>query len=187
MTRAEAWALLSEYTQSDSLLKHALAVEASMRGTAERLGEDVERWGMVGLLHDLDYERWPDPKDHTVESARILAAAGVDDEIIDAIRSHAEWNWDRYPLDRPLRKSLFAVDELSGFIVAVAYVRPDRLAGMKASSVKKKMKQKSFAAAVSRDDIRQGAELMGVSLEEHIENVIGHLQVVAGDLGLVGE
>lgn len=184
MKREDAWSLLTEYTQSESLLKHALAVEGAMRGYARRLGEDEALWGVVGLLHDFDYERWPDPKDHTEQSARILGERGVDVEIIDAIRSHAPWNWDRFPLDRPLRKALFAVDELSGFIVAVAYVRPGHLEGMKASSVKKKMKQKSFAAAVSRDDIRQGAELMGVSLEEHIEFVIADLYLVAHELGL---
>jgi putative nucleotidyltransferase with HDIG domain len=184
MTREEAWKLLTEYTQSESLRKHALAVEGAMRGYARRLGEDEVFWGVVGLLHDFDYERWPDPKDHTEQSARILGELECDVEMIDAIRSHAPWNWDRWPLDRPLRKALFAVDELSGFIVAVSYVRPGNLEGMKASSVKKKMKQKGFAAAVSRDDIRQGAELMGVSLEEHIEAVIGDLQLVAHDLGL---
>jgi putative nucleotidyltransferase with HDIG domain len=184
MTREEAWKLLTEYTQSESLRKHALAVEGAMRGYARRLGEDEVFWCVVGLLHDFDYERWPDPKDHTEQSARILGELECDVEMIDAIRSHAPWNWDRWPLDRPLRKALFAVDELSGFIVAVSYVRPGNLEGMKASSVKKKMKQKGFAAAVSRDDIRQGAELMGGSLEEHIEAVIGDLQLVAHDLGL---
>ncbi len=184
MNREDAWALLNEFTKTESLLKHALAVEGAMRGAARRQQEDEALWGAVGLLHDFDYERWPDPADHTARGAEILRERGVDEEIIGAICSHAPWNWDRYPLDRPLRKTLFAVDELSGFIVAVAYVRPDRLRGMKASSVKKKMKQKSFAASVSRDDIRQGAELLGVSLEEQIENVIADLDGIAASLGL---
>jgi putative nucleotidyltransferase with HDIG domain len=153
MKREQALAILREYTQSQSLLKHALAVEAAMRHYAGRFGEDVELWGATGLLHDFDYERWPSPSDHTREGARILRERGVDEEIIGAILAHAEWNWDQYPLDRPLRKALYAVDELCGFVTAVAYVRPERLAGMAASSVRKKMKQKSFAASVRREDI----------------------------------
>ena len=183
MTRDEAWGILNEYTKSESLIRHALAVEGAMRGAAKRQGADELVWGLVGLLHDLDYERWPDPKDHTAQAARILGELDVDQEIIEAILSHAPWNWDRYPLDRPIRKTLFAVDELSGFVMAVAYVRPDGLTGMKASSVKKKMKQKSFAAAVSRDDLRQGAVLMGCPLEEHIEFVIHDLSGIAPQLG----
>src|SRR5215831_5914574 len=153
MNRDEALALLKEYTQSDSLIKHALAVEAAMLGYAPRFGGDLTLWSITGLLHDFDYERWPNPPDHTREGARLLREKGLDEEIVGAILSHAEWNWDQYPLDRPLRKSLFAVDELCGFITAVAYVRPERLDGMAASSVLKKMKQKSFAAAVRREDI----------------------------------
>ncbi len=184
MNRDDAWALLKEFTKSESLRKHALAVEAAMRGCAQRRGEDVTLWGVVGLLHDLDYERWPDPKDHTRETARILRERQVDEEIVGAIFSHAPWNWEQYPLDTPLRKALFAVDELSGFVMAVAYVRPGRLNGMTASSVKKKMKQKSFAAAVNRDDIRYGAELMELSLERMIEDVISDLSAISDSLGL---
>ena len=183
MTRDQASALLNEYTKSDSLIKHALTVEAALRYYATKLGGEVETWGLVGLLHDFDYERWPNPPEHTREGARILRERGVDEEIIGAILSHAEWNWDQYPLDRPLRKALFAVDELCGFITAVAYVRPEKLTGMAPSSVRKKMKQKSFAAAVSREDIEQGAQLLGVSLDEHIQNVITAMQGVAGELG----
>src|SRR5436190_18000983 len=135
MTRNEALALLKEYTRSESLLMHACAVEAAMRHYATRFGEDTECWGVAGLLHDFDYERWPEPPAHTREGANILRARGVEEEIIGAILSHADWNWDQYPLDRPLRKTLFAVDELCGFITVVGYVRPEKLNGMGASSV----------------------------------------------------
>lgn len=183
MNREEAWALLTEYTPSESLRKHALAVEAAMRHHAVRSGEDPERWGIVGLLHDFDYERWPNPPAHTREGAAILRARGVDEEIVGAILAHADWNHAEYPLDRPVRKTLFAVDELCGFVTAVAYVRPERLAGMTASSVRKKMKQKSFAAAVNREDIVRGAELLGLSLDDHITHVITALQSIAAPLG----
>ena len=183
MTRAEAWGLLNEYTQSDSLLKHALAVEAAMRHYAAHFGAPVETWGVAGLIHDFDYERWPSPADHTREGARILRERGVDEEIIGAILAHADWNWGTYPLDRPIRKTLFAVDELCGFVTAVAYVRPEKLNGMGASSVRKKMKHKSFAAAVKRADLEQGAELVGLPLDEHITHVITALQSVAVPLG----
>lgn len=184
MTRAEAWQLLSEFTRSESLRKHALAVEAALRHYAPRFGGDPELWGLTGLLHDFDYERWPNPPDHTREGARILRERGVDEEVVGAILAHAEWNWPEYPLDRPLRKALYAVDELCGFILAVAYVRPERLHGMTASSVRKKMKQKSFAAAVKREDLERGAALLELPLEEHITQVITALQGAAGDLGL---
>jgi putative nucleotidyltransferase with HDIG domain len=184
MTRDEAWALLNEYTQSDSLIKHALAVEAAMVGYAQKLGENVETWRLVGLIHDFDYERWPQQPEHTREGARILRQRGVDEEIVGAILSHAECNHAEYPLDRPVRKVLSAVDELCGFITAVAYVRPEKLAGMTPKSVRKKMKQASFAAAVSRDDIANGAELLGLDLDGHIANVIAAMQGVAPRLGL---
>ena len=183
MKRDAAWSLLNEYTKSESLIKHALAVEAAMRHYAAHFGADPELWGVVGLLHDFDYERWPNPPEHTREGARVLRARGVDEEIVGAILAHADWNHAEYPLDRPLRKTLFAVDELCGFVTAVAYVRPERLAGMTASSVRKKQRQKSFAAAVSRDDIARGAELLGLSLDDHITHVITALQTVAGPLG----
>src|ERR1041385_5533508 len=183
MTRDQAFELLKEFTKSESLIKHALAVEAAMRAYAGHFGADAQTWGITGLIHDFDYERWPNPPDHTREGARILAERGVNPEIIGAILSHADWNQEQYPRDRPIRKTLFAVDELSGFVTAVAYVRPEKLAGMTPSSVKKKMKQKSFAAAVKREDIEKGAELLGLPLDDHITHVIAAMQTVAGPLG----
>ena len=184
MTREEAWQLLTEYTKSESLLKHALAVEAAMRYYAELSGSDAERWGVVGLIHDFDYERWPGHPEHTREGARVLRERAVDEEIVGAMLSHGEWNRNEYPLDSPLRRTLSAVDELCGFVTAVAYVRPERLAGMSADSVRKKMKKKDFAAAVRREDISAGAELLGISLEQHITNVITAMQRVVPALGL---
>jgi len=184
MTREQALIILKEHTQSESLLKHALAVEAAMRHYAQRLGENAYLWGVTGLIHDFDYERWPNPPEHTRQGARVLRERGVEEEIVGALLSHAQWNWEQYPLDRPLRKTLFAVDELCGFIMAVAYVRPERLAGMTASSVRKKMKQKSFAAAVKREDIEQGAQWLGLPLDEHITHVITAMQGIAPELGL---
>lgn len=183
MTRNEAFALLKDYTQSESLIKHALAVEAAMRSYAARFGGNAELWGLTGLLHDFDYERWPNPPDHTREGARLLRERGVDEEVVGAILSHAEWNHDEYPLDRPIRQTLFAVDELCGFITAVAYVRPEKLDGMAPGSVRKKMKQKSFAASVKREDIERGAALLNLALDEHIANVIAAMQGIAPELG----
>ena len=184
MNRDEALVLLKEYTQSESLIGHALSVEAAMRHYAERLEGDTEQWGLTGLLHDFDYERWPEEPEHTREGAKILRERGVNEEVIGAILSHAEWNREEYPLDQPIRKALFAVDELCGFITAVAYVRPGKLEGMKAKSVRKKMKAKNFAAAVKREDITQGAELLGMEVNEHITQVITAMQGAAGELGL---
>ncbi len=178
MNRDEAFTLLKEYTQSESLIGHALSVEAAMRHYAERLEEDVDQWGLTGLLHDFDYERWPNVPEHTQEGAKILRERGLDEEIIGAILSHAKWNQTEYPLDRPIRKTLFAVDELCGFVTAVAYVRPEGLSGMKAKSVRKKLKAKNFAAAVSREDIAQGAELLKMDLNDHINGVIAALQKI---------
>jgi len=183
MNRDEALSLLHEYTESDSLRKHAYAVEAAMRAYAPRFGGDPEQWGLTGLIHDFDYERWPTPPEHTQAGARILAERGVDDEIIQAILSHAEWN--AIPRETPMMRTLFAVDELAGFITAVAYVRPSRrLAEVEVSSVKKKMKDKAFARAVRREDITEGAALLGVSLDEHIATVLAALQEIAPALGL---
>ena len=187
MDRNQAWALLNEYTKNPSLIKHALAVEAAMRFYAAKLDGDAEQWGVVGLLHDFDYERWPDPPDHTREGAKVLRASGVDEEAVGAILSHAAWNVDEYPRDRPIRKALFAVDELCGFITAVALVRPQRLDGLQASSVRKKLKQKGFAAAVSRDDIQVGVEVLGIDFAEHVSNCIEAMSEVAGELGLLPE
>jgi putative nucleotidyltransferase with HDIG domain len=184
MNRTEAWSLLNEFTKSESLVRHALAVEAALRRYAARFGGDPELWGITGLLHDFDYERWPNPPEHTREGARILRERGVPEEIVGAILSHAEWNQADYPRDRPLRKALFAVDELCGFVLAVAYVRPERLQGMAASSVRKKMKQKSFAAAVNRDDIERGAALLELPLEAPLEEVIAALQSISPELKL---
>jgi putative nucleotidyltransferase with HDIG domain len=183
MTRDQAWRLLTEFTGSESLLKHAFAVEAAMRHYAAHFGQDVEKWGAVGLIHDFDYERWPEPPAHTNEGARILRERGVDEEIVGAMLSHAEWNLAQYPRETLLRKTLFAVDELCGFITAAAYVRPEKLDGMTAASVKKKMKQKAFAAAVNRDDIIRGAELLGIDLDQHITHVITAMQGVKDKLG----
>jgi len=187
MTREEAWNLLCEYVQSDALRKHMLAVEAAMRHYAGILDGDVEQWGCVGLLHDFDYERWPNPPEHSREGARILRERGIDEEIVGAVLSHTNWNQDEYPRDRSIRKAIAAVDELCGFLVACALVRPTRLEGLKPKSVKKKMKTPSFAAAVNRDDIVKGAELLGISLDEHIANCIAALQSVSTELGLTPE
>ena len=184
MTREEAWTLLTEYTPSRSLRKHSLAVEAAMRYYARHFSEPEELWGLVGVLHDFDYERWPEPPDHTRKGAEILRERGVDEIVVGAILSHAEWNLDDYPRDTLLRKTLFAVDELCGFTTAVALMRPEKLVGMAAKSVKKKMKQKSFAAAVSRDDILNGAELLELSLDEHINHTIQALQSIASELDM---
>jgi putative nucleotidyltransferase with HDIG domain len=183
MTRDEALDLLHEYTASESLRKHACAVEAAMRAYARRFGEDEELWGVVGLLHDFDYERWPEPPEHTRRGAEILRSRGVDERIIHAILSHAEWN--AIPREAPLEKSLFAVDELAGFITAVAYVRPNRsLAEVDVRAVRKKMKDKTFARAVRREDIIGGAQLLGLDLDEHIEVVLAALQAEHQRLGL---
>lgn len=184
MTRDEAWSLLCEFVHSDSLRKHMLAVEAAMRHYAQLLGDDVDQWGLVGLLHDFDYERWPNPPDHTREGAKILRDRGVEEEVVAAILSHADWNLDEYPRDRPMRKALFAVDELCGFITAAALVRPTRLEGMEPSSIRKKMKTASFAAAVKREDIIAGAGLLNLPLDEHIRHCIAALSTITGPLGL---
>ena len=184
MQRSEAWGLVCEYTQSESLRRHMLSVEIAMRAYAEKWDEDIERWGVVGLLHDFDYERWPDPPDHPLQGAKILAEKGVDNEIIYAIKSHADYLPDCPRLSR-LDKTLYACDELSGFITACAMVRPERIVGLKAKSVRKKMKQKSFAAAVNRDDMVRGAEDLGLDLNLHIQFVIDALAVEAKVLKLL--
>ena len=184
MQRNDAWDLVCEYTQNDSLRRHMLSVEIAMRAYAKKWGEDEERWGVVGLLHDFDYERWPDPPDHPLQGSKILAEKGVDDEIIYAIKSHADYLPDCPRLSK-LDKALYACDELAGFITACAKVRPESLVGLKAKSVRKKMKQKSFAAAVNRDDIVNGAEDLGVDLNEHIQFVIDAMAAEAETLNLV--
>jgi putative nucleotidyltransferase with HDIG domain len=182
-TRADAWALLTEYTASESLRKHALAVEAAMRFYAEKAGEDAELWGNTGLLHDFDYERWPNAPDHPTQGMAILRANGWPDALIQAIGGHAHYL--NIPRDTPLARTLFAVDELCGFITAVAYMRPSRkVADVEVSSVKKKMKTNTFARNVSRADITLGAEELGISLDDHIQNCITAMTRVADELGL---
>ncbi len=184
MNRDKAWEILNEYTKNQALIRHALCVEAAMRECARLTGADEEQWGLAGLLHDFDYERWPDPPAHTREGAKILREAGFDEEVVEAMLSHVPWNLDECPRDRPIRKYLFASDELCGLIYAAALVRPERLNGLQPKSIIKKMKQKAFAAAVSREDIRDGAELIETPLAEHIGHCITALQSIAAELGL---
>lgn len=181
MTRDEALALLKEYTKKENLIKHALAVEAAMRRYAGIFKENPDEWGIVGLLHDFDYEKYPD--DHPYKGAEILKDKGVPESWIEAILGHADYTGvERKTL---MAKTLFAVDELTGFIVAVALVRPSkRIEDVKVKSVKKKMKDKAFAAAVSRDDIIKGAEAIGVTLDDHINNVLEAMKGIARELGL---
>lgn len=185
MDRAKAWTILNDYTKNPALVRHALCVEAAMRHYARLWGEDEEQWGLAGLLHDFDYERWPEPPEHTREGAGILREAGCDEEVVGAVLSHVPWNQDDYPRDRPIRKTLFAADELCGLIYAAALVRPERLAGLTAKSIVKKMKQKAFAASVSREDIHEGARLLEMPLDEHIGHCILALQSIAGQIDLL--
>ena len=182
--RTEQLALVREYTQSESLIKHMLAVESAVRAYARKWGEDEELWGAVGLLHDFDYERWPNPPDHPLQGSRILAERGYPQVLIYAIQSHADYLTDCPRLSR-LDKTLYACDELCGFLTASALVRPGRLEGLDAKSVKKKLKQLSFAAAVNRDDITRGAADLGVDLDEHINFCIAAMQTIAPELGLL--
>ena len=182
MNREESWELLREWTESDSLLKHMLAVEAAMRAYARKFGEDEERWGITGLLHDMDYEKHPTPAEHPTVGVAELERRGYPEDVRRAILSHADYL--DVPRETPMEKTLYAVDELSGFIVACALVRPERLEGLKAKSVRKKMKQKSFAASVNREDITSGAEELGVDLNEHIDFVVAALRERADALGL---
>ena len=180
-SRSDAWELVCEWTQSDSLRRHMLAVEAAMRAYALRFDGDVELWGLTGLLHDLDYERYPDlATGHPRVGMEELRRLGYSEELIRAVGSHADFLG--ISRDSPMEKTLFAVDELSGFILAVAYVRPDGLVGMTPKSVKKKMKQPSFAAAVSRDELLHGAEALGIDFDEHLANVIAALADSADEL-----
>ena len=173
-SRSEAWNLLCEWTESDSLRRHMLAVEAAMRAYAARLGGDVELWGQTGLLHDLDYERYPDLETgHPRYAVNELQARGYPPELVRAVASHADFMGVSRETD--MEKALFAVDELSGFVLACAYVRPEGLNGMTPKSVKKKMKTPAFAAAVSRDDLRAGAEGLGIAFDEHVATVIAAL------------
>jgi len=190
MTRDDALALMHEYTPSDALRKHMYAVEAAMRGLARRHGEDEEMWGMTGLLHDFDYERFPNPdhsatEGHPAEGSRILAKGGYPEELRSAILGHASYSG--VTRDTLMARALFAVDELCGFLVACALVRPSRsLSDLEVSSVKKKLKDKAFARGVNREEVRQGAEELGVPLDEHVQFVLEALRPVERDLGLGG-
>ena len=181
LNREQSWELMCAWTESDSLRKHMLAVEAAMRAYARRFGEDEEKWGITGLLHDMDYEKHPTPDEHPMVGVRELESRGYPEDVIHAIKGHADYL--DVPRDTLMSKTLYAVDELSGFIVACALMRPEGLENMKAKSVRKKMKQKSFAAAVNRDDIVRGAEELGVDLNEHIEFVAHALKERSGELG----
>src|SRR6266568_869785 len=183
--RERAWGLLTEFTQSESLRKHALAVEACMRAYARKLGGDENLWGVAGLLHDFDYEKWPSLDDHPYKGNEILKERGWPDEIRRAIMSHAEYTG--VPRETPMERALFACDELAGFITACALVKPGKsLAEVEAKSVRKKMKDKAFARSVSRDDIVQGAADLGIDLEEHIAFCIEAMKGIATELGLAG-
>ena len=181
ISREASWTLLCEWTESDSLRRHMLAVEAAMRAYARRFGEDEDLWGTTGLLHDLDYERYPSLEDgHPRYALRELEARGYPAEVVRGVASHADFLG--VPRESRMEKTLYAVDELCGFLLAVAYVRPDGLHGMAPKSVKKKLKQPSFAAAVDRDDLRSGAEELGVDFDEHLAFVIAALEEHADDL-----
>jgi predicted hydrolase (HD superfamily) len=185
LNREDAWSLLTDYTKSESLLKHALAVEAAVRGYARLYGEDENDWGVVALLHDFDYERWPSLDDHPFRGSEILGAKGYPEWVIRAILSHADYSG--VARESQLEKTLFACDELCGFITAASLVRPSKsVLDLEASSVVKRMKDKAFARAVKREDLRAGAELLGLPLEQHITNVIGFMRPQADALGLRG-
>jgi len=181
--RSEAMTLLAEHTKNENLIKHALAVEAAMRHYAKLYGEDEALWGVVGLLHDFDYEEHPTLDEHPFKGAEILRSKGYDESLVKAVLSHARHT--QVPRETRLEKTLFAVDELSGMVTAVALVRPSKkLADVTVSSVKKKLKDKAFARALNREDILEGAEALGVDLDTHIGHVITAMQGASADLGL---
>ncbi|HBH04511.1 MAG: HAD family hydrolase [Candidatus Rokubacteria bacterium RBG_16_73_20] len=183
MSRDAAWSVLTEFTRSDSLRKHARAVEASMRAYARRYGEDPEAWGVAGMLHDFDYEMHPRAPQHPLKGAEILLARGVPERLVRAILAHADYAG--MPRVALLERALYACDELSGFVHAVALVRPGRvITGLEPASVRKKLKDKGFARTVNRDDVYRGADELGVPLDEHIAFVVAALSDIAPDLGL---
>jgi putative nucleotidyltransferase with HDIG domain len=185
LTRDAAYALMTEHTQSESLRKHMLAVEAAVRGYARLWGEPEEDWAVVALLHDFDYEKFPDPKDHPFRGVEILRGLGYPEWVTRAILSHADYSG--VPRESRLEHALYACDEMSGFVTAAALVRPSKsVLDLEASSVIKRMKDKAFARAVSREDLRKGAEEIGLPLDQHITNVIASLRDRADDLGLRG-
>jgi putative nucleotidyltransferase with HDIG domain len=186
MNRDDAWALLTEYTKGESLLKHAMGVEAAVRGYAKTFGENEDDWGVTALLHDFDYERWPTLGDHPLKGSEILREKGYPEWMIRAIQSHA-MEITGVTRDSLLEKTLFACDELAGFITAASLVRPSKsILDLEAKSVVKRMKDKAFARGVKREDLHEGAALLGLPLEEHIGNVIGFMRERADDLGLRG-
>ena len=184
-TRDEAMALLKSYTQNQNLIKHALAVEAGMRAYARRFGEDEARWGVVGLLHDFEYEKYPD--EHPAKGREILEALGMPEDLIRGVQAHAPGLTGVRP-ETKMEQAIYAVDELTGLIVAVALVRPSKsIHDVQVSSVKKKWSSRSFAAGVNREDVEEGAELLGVPLDEHIGVVLEAMQGIADELGLAGK
>ncbi len=183
MTREQAWQLVCEWIQNENMRKHLLAVEAAMRFYARKFGEDEEKWGLVGLLHDLDYERHPDPPEHPQVGANFLREQGLPEDMVQAILAHADWTG--VPRETLMAKALFACDELTGFLVACALVMPNKkLSEVKVDTVLRKMKDKSFARKVSREDIVKGAQELGIPLEEHIANVLTAMNEIAEKLGL---
>ena len=185
MNREEAWDILCEFTKTEPLRRHALAVEAAMRAYARHYGGEEETWGCVGLLHDFDFEMHPNPEEHPLKGAEILRGRGVPEDIVHSVLCHADYlNMDR---KTPMDRAIYAVDELTGFITAVALVRPNKsIHEVEVSAVRKKMKDKGFARSVNRQDITKGAEVLGVDLDEHIAFVIEALKPVAADLGIAG-
>ena len=185
LSREQAWDLFCSWTASESLRRHVLAVEAAMRTYARRFGEDEEQWGLVGMLHDLDYERYPDLETgHPRKALEELRKLGYPEELVDAVAGHAPYLG--VPRTTPLAKTLYAVDELSGFVTAVALVRPTGIHGMTPKSVKKKMKTPAFAAAVDRDEMRSAAEELGVDFDQHVSKVIAAMEERSSELGLDG-
>jgi putative nucleotidyltransferase with HDIG domain len=185
LNRDDAYALMTEYTQSESLRKHMLAVEAAVRGYARLFGENEDDWGVVALLHDFDYERYPDQENHPFRGVEILKAKGYPEWVTRAILSHAEYSG--VARESRLERTLYACDEMAGFVTAAALVRPSKsVLDLEASSVVKRMKDKAFARAVNRDDLRRGAEEMGLPLDQHIANVIAFMRERAEALGLMG-
>ena len=185
LSREDAWTLMTEYTQGESLRKHMLAVEAAVRGYARQFGEDEDDWGAVALLHDFDYERHPDQENHPYRGVEVLKARGYPEWVTRAILSHADYSG--VPRESRLEKTLYACDEMSGIVIAAALVRPSKsILDLEASSVMKRMKDKAFARAVNRDDLKRGVEELGIPLDQHITNVIAFMRVQADALGLRG-
>jgi predicted hydrolase (HD superfamily) len=182
MNRQDALTLLKEYTKNEALLRHMYAVEAAMRAYARKFGEDEDKWGIVGLLHDFDYEKYPNAPDHPLRGSEVLKQKGYPEDVRLAILGHATYSG--VPRDTQMAKTLYAVDELCGFIMACSLVRPNKISDLQTSSVKKKLKDKSFAANVNREDILKGTEELGVPLDEHIQFVIDAMKTISAELGL---